>query len=128
MDAANCKRAVLFGYSEGGPMSLLFAATYPERTVALILHGTFAKQEWNDTFGPALADSPQQLSKLVEEQWADGWPPLDVWAPTFANEENRQAMARFMRQAASPAAARQFSAFRGISTCGIFCRPSTCRH
>ena len=55
MDAAGFERAVLFGYSEGGPMSLLFAATYPERTAALILHGTFAKMEWNDCFGVSLA-------------------------------------------------------------------------
>jgi pimeloyl-ACP methyl ester carboxylesterase len=106
MDAAGFERAVLFGYSEGGPMSLLFAATYPERTVALVLHGTFAKQEWHDTFAARLAETPEQLEALVEERWADGWPGLDVWAPTFAdNERNRQAFARFMRQAASPATA-----------------------
>jgi pimeloyl-ACP methyl ester carboxylesterase len=90
MDAAGFERAVLFGYSEGGPMSLLFAATYPERTLALVLHGTFAKQEWHDTFAARLAETPEQLEALVEERWADGWPGLDVWAPTFANnEENR---------------------------------------
>jgi pimeloyl-ACP methyl ester carboxylesterase len=106
MDAAGFERAVLFGYSEGGPMSLLFAATYPERTVALVLHGTFAKQEWHDTFAAGLAETPEQLAALVEERWSEGWPGLDVWAPTFAdNEENRQAFARFMRQAASPATA-----------------------
>ena len=106
MDAAGFERAVLFGYSEGGPMSLLFAAAYPERTVALVLHGTFAKQEWHDTFAARLAETPEQLEALVEERWANGWPGLDVWAPTFAdNEENRQAFARFMRQAASPATA-----------------------
>jgi pimeloyl-ACP methyl ester carboxylesterase len=106
MDAAGFERAVLFGYSEGGPMSLLFAATYPERTVALVLHGTFAKQEWHDTFAARLAETPEQLAALVEERWSEGWPGLDVWAPTFAeNEENRQAFARFMRQAASPATA-----------------------
>ena len=37
MDAVGSERAALFGISEGGPMSLLFAATYPERTVALTL-------------------------------------------------------------------------------------------
>ncbi len=42
MDAAGSERAALFGLSEGGPMSVLFAATYPERTHALILCGTFA--------------------------------------------------------------------------------------
>ncbi len=106
MDAAGFERAVLFGYSEGGPMSLLFAATYPERTSALILHGTFAKLEWDDCFGGSLADNPRELEAMIEERWADGFPGLDVWAPTFADsEQNRQAFAHFMRLAASPAAA-----------------------
>ena len=42
MDAVGTERAALFGYWEGGPMSILFAATYPERTRALVLCGTFA--------------------------------------------------------------------------------------
>jgi pimeloyl-ACP methyl ester carboxylesterase len=106
MDAAGFKRAVLFGYSEGGPTSLLFAATYRERTTALILHGTFAKMEWDDCFGASLADNPRELEAMIEERWADGFPGLDVWAPTFADSaQNRQAFALFMRSAASPAAA-----------------------
>lgn len=43
MDAAGSKRAAVIGYSEGGPMSILFAATYPERITALVLAATFAK-------------------------------------------------------------------------------------
>ena len=43
MDAAGSERAALLGVSEGGPMSALFAATYPERTAALVLYGTFAR-------------------------------------------------------------------------------------
>ena len=42
MDAAGCERAALFGFSDGGMISLLFAATYPERVRALILYGTGA--------------------------------------------------------------------------------------
>ena len=41
MDAAGSDRATIYGWSEGGPMSLMFAATYPERTSALVLYGTF---------------------------------------------------------------------------------------
>jgi len=44
MDAAGSERAALFGYSEGGPMACLFAATYPERTTGLVLYGTYAKR------------------------------------------------------------------------------------
>ena len=43
MDAVSSAEAALFGYSEGGPMCALFAATYPERTVALILMGAWAR-------------------------------------------------------------------------------------
>src|SRR5205809_6724753 len=42
MDAAGSERATIYGWSEGGAMSLMFAATYPERTLALVLYGTFA--------------------------------------------------------------------------------------
>ena len=45
LDEIGSKRAALFGVSEGGPMSLLYAATFPERTSALILYGTYAKRE-----------------------------------------------------------------------------------
>src|SRR5437870_8265762 len=44
MDAAGSERATLFGISEGGPMCLLFAATYPERTLGLILYGTLVQE------------------------------------------------------------------------------------
>ena len=43
LDAAGSERAAVFGVSEGGPMSMLFAATYPERVSSLILYGTYAK-------------------------------------------------------------------------------------
>jgi class 3 adenylate cyclase len=46
MDAAGSERAALFGLSEGGPMALLFAATYPERAWALVLYGTYARELW----------------------------------------------------------------------------------
>src|SRR5436305_15070990 len=43
MDAAGSERAALFGVSEGGPMSVLFAATYPDRASALVLYGSYAR-------------------------------------------------------------------------------------
>ena len=46
MDAAGSEKATLFGVSEGGNMSALFAATYPERTQAVILYGSGAKGSW----------------------------------------------------------------------------------
>jgi pimeloyl-ACP methyl ester carboxylesterase len=50
MDAAGSARAAIFGISEGGPMSLLFAATYPDRTTALVLYGAFAKRLWSTDY------------------------------------------------------------------------------
>jgi pimeloyl-ACP methyl ester carboxylesterase len=47
LDAVGCERATLFGFSEGGLMSALFAATYPERIIALVLYGIFAKRIWS---------------------------------------------------------------------------------
>jgi pimeloyl-ACP methyl ester carboxylesterase len=46
MDAVGSRRAAVFGVAEGAPMSLLFAATYPERTAALVLRGGFPRTMW----------------------------------------------------------------------------------
>ena len=46
LDAVGSRQTAVFGFSEGGLMSVLFAATYPERTTALLLFGVFAKRSW----------------------------------------------------------------------------------
>src|SRR4249920_3963079 len=61
MDAVGSERAVVLGVSEGGPMAMLFAATYPERTIALTLFGTSAC--WND--------APDYPYRVTEEQQTD---------------------------------------------------------
>jgi pimeloyl-ACP methyl ester carboxylesterase len=71
MDAAGSERAVLFGYSEGGPMSILFAATYPARTTSLVLYGTYAKRRDPDAdypWAPTWAER-QALAAEIEETW-----------------------------------------------------------
>src|SRR5262245_18311524 len=60
MDAAGSERAALLGFSEGGPMSIVFAATYPHRTSALILYGAFARRAW----------APDNLWGRTDEQFA----------------------------------------------------------
>src|SRR5262245_2113557 len=50
MDAVGSERAVLFGYSEGAPLSILFAATYPARTYALVLYAAFPKRLRSDDY------------------------------------------------------------------------------
>ena len=62
MDAAGSERAAVIGISEGGPMALLFSATYPERTTALVLWATFARlthsASYPDGFDPGLSSAP----------------------------------------------------------------------
>ena len=101
MDAVDSKRAALFGISEGGAMSVLFAATYPERTQALILYGTYAHfHTWvlpPDRFEPFL--------DKIEQSWGTG-ASLSAFAPTKVTDERfKQWWARFERLGASPTAA-----------------------
>ena len=71
MDAVGSERAALFGYSEGGPMSCLFAATYPERTAALALYGTYAKRVDPDDDYPWVATAEQRQAYVdqLEREW-----------------------------------------------------------
>ena len=64
MDAAGSYRAVIFGISEGGVLSTLFAATYPARTAALIMYGAYAK--WIRADDYPWAPSTKQLSLLTK--------------------------------------------------------------
>ena len=70
MDAAGSERATIFGWSEGGPMSLMFCATYPERTSALVLCGSFASMRAEPWSMPE-AQWARFLQRL-EEHWGQG--------------------------------------------------------
>jgi class 3 adenylate cyclase len=101
MDAVESKRAALFGLSEGGAMSMLFAATYPERTQALILYGTYAHfHTW--VLPP---DRFEQFLEKIEQSWGKG-ASLSAFAPSKATDERfKQWWGRFERLSASPSAA-----------------------
>jgi class 3 adenylate cyclase len=106
MDAADSKRAALLGYTEGGLMAMLFAATYPERVSALILSDTFARllrdidYPWG--FPP---DRVPQFLQQIEESWGTGR-MLDILAPSVAHDERfRRWFARYNRLANGPRAA-----------------------
>jgi pimeloyl-ACP methyl ester carboxylesterase len=72
MDAAGSERAVLFGYSEGGPMCVLFAATYPARAQALVLYGTYAKRLRTDDYPWAPTwDERVAAAEYLEEHWGE---------------------------------------------------------
>jgi len=105
MDAAGSERAALFGISEGGPMSVLFAATYPERTLALVLYGTIARGSWAPDYpwGPRL-EGRQAWYEEIRQGWGGPF-GLDFWAPSVMNDERfKQWWARYLRLGASPAA------------------------
>lgn len=106
MDAAGSERAALFGYSEGGPMCCLFAATYPQRVSALVIYASYAKRRDPDEDYPWAAtwEQRQEYAAEVERDWgkqadrvrmgADIDAPLAEW------------WLRRCRAAASPGAAR----------------------
>src|SRR5919204_476247 len=70
MDAAGSGRAALFGFSEGGNLSVLFAATYPERTAALVTFGIFAKRVRSPDYpwAPTLEERERDI-ELTEQEW-----------------------------------------------------------
>jgi DNA-binding SARP family transcriptional activator/class 3 adenylate cyclase len=72
MDAVGSQRAVVLGISEGGAMSALFAATHPDRTVALVLMGTFARMMRAADYPIGLSgeDYEKRLAALEEDAWA----------------------------------------------------------
>lgn len=109
LDAIGSKQAALFGVSEGGPMSLLYAATYPQRTSALALYGSYAKRSlapdypfgWNDQeWARVIEDieknwgSPQSLSVGARTGGGSGDDPLRA-----------DRLAAYFRASASPGAA-----------------------
>jgi class 3 adenylate cyclase len=100
MDTVGSERAVVFGISEGGPMSALFAATYPNRTSALIMYGAFPKfNYWVPT--PEALD---QLLTMIGQAWGTGV-TLPLFAPNLTEDEPfKHWWARFERLGASPGA------------------------
>jgi len=100
------ERAVLFGYSEGGPMSVLFAGKYPERTSALVLYGTYAKRRDPDNdypWAPTWAER-QTYADETERTW-DSDADMSKMSPG-ADEAMSRWWAERARAAASPGAAR----------------------
>jgi pimeloyl-ACP methyl ester carboxylesterase len=104
LDAVECEEAALFGFSEGGLMSVLFAATYPERISALVLYGTFAKRVRTPDYpwAPSPEDRAVELEEL-ERNWSVRM-DLDNLAPS-ENDAFKDRLATYFRRSASPGAA-----------------------
>jgi len=103
MDAAGVERAALWGVSEGGGMCMLFAATYPERTTALVLVSSFARVLAGDgqDFG-----FPREVRDVLSEAWVEQWGTGRVLAAFFPSAAGDPAMtelfARYERNSARP--------------------------
>jgi pimeloyl-ACP methyl ester carboxylesterase len=105
MDAVGSERAALFGHSEGGNMCLLFAATHPERTDALITIGIYAKRLRSDDYPWAPTPEEREQAAIDMEQ---GWGKIDLgyYAPSRANDEAFGSnLATYFRRSSSPGAA-----------------------
>ena len=108
MDAVGSQRATLIGVSEGGPMSALFAATYPERTAALVLYGTMARVRRDIDYPHGNEEAIATLYRIVDRGWGTG-ESLEVFAPSLlANERTREFMGREERTSGSPGTVRAF--------------------
>src|SRR6266851_622478 len=100
LDAAGSKRATVFAWSEGGPMSLMFAATYPERTAALVLFATFASMK-----AEPWAVSQERFDRFLgalDAHWGEGV-LVGINAPSMVKDKALvQWFGRLERAAASP--------------------------
>jgi pimeloyl-ACP methyl ester carboxylesterase/class 3 adenylate cyclase len=111
MDCAGSQRAAILGISEGGPMSALFAATYPERTEALILYGTYARTSWAPDYPWGIrAEEAAARDDEVRKTWGSAAAThrmVAEWlAPEMADDERFCEWAgKHLRLGASPGAA-----------------------
>ncbi len=112
MDAAESERAALIGVSEGGPMAILFAATYPARAWALVLEGAFARTRWAPDWPWGSRDDDYERGVAEEErEW--GNPEYTAAIAEFlapsASDDDKRGLATMIRQGASPGAATALS-------------------
>src|SRR4051812_23113770 len=114
MDAAGVEQAVLAGMSEGAPLSILFAATYPQRVQALVLYGAMARTTRSDSYpygndADALVEAGREL---ITPHWGQGV-SVEIACPSVADDpEIRAFFGRLERASASPALlAQSFYAF-----------------
>jgi len=106
MEAAGSERATVFGLSEGGPMSLLFAASYPEKVERLVLFGSMARFDGAENY-PHRPPLEAYIDDFVAAWGKGALAPL--MAPENAYEPGYlEWLARLERMSASPSAIRKF--------------------
>lgn len=104
--AAGCERPAIFGISEGGPMSALFAATHPDRVASLVLYGTYARMLRAPDFPQGIP--PEALGRwgeIVRRDWG-GPVGVGLWAPSAEGDADFERWwSRLLRYGTSPAGA-----------------------
>src|ERR1700694_2568445 len=106
MDAAGSRRAALLGISEGGTLSILFAATYPDRTSALVLYGSWATwlKEEGYPWAPTLEQHEAAMALMQVQDPAKPF-NLERFAPTKLKDEDfKKRLARYRRLGGGPRA------------------------
>ena len=106
LDAAGSERAAVFGSSEGGNLSILFTATYPERVRALVLGAAYAKRLWSPDYPWApTVEQRERETEAIERGWGEEM-DISTLAPSAESDPvaKRRIMA-FFRRSASPGAA-----------------------
>jgi pimeloyl-ACP methyl ester carboxylesterase/class 3 adenylate cyclase len=114
MDAVGSNRAAIMGVSEGGPMTALFAATYPERTAAAILYGTYASGVWRDDYPWGITrERRERATEERSRRWGDPDyldEQFNGLAPSLAGDDSvRRWWRRYLLTSTSPAAVEQLS-------------------
>lgn len=103
MDAVGSERAALLGVSEGGPMNILFAASHPDRTTALVLFGTFARIVNGDGYTLGIdAKIAENNVDSIAHRWGEGYLARFVGPSLASDPAMVEATARYERMAASP--------------------------
>ncbi len=107
MDAAGSERAALLGGAEGGPICALFAATFPERTSALILAASYPRRKWAPDYPWGLDEETQQrILVSYDKKWGREGFGLSSMAPSSVEDERfRDWYAQACRFAGTPASA-----------------------
>jgi pimeloyl-ACP methyl ester carboxylesterase len=106
LDAAKSESTAIFGASEGGNMSTLFAATHPLRVRALVFAGVYAKRLWSPDYPWAPAPEEREREHMMLERKWGGEMDVREMAPSAAGDPVAvRRIATFFRQSASPGAA-----------------------
>jgi pimeloyl-ACP methyl ester carboxylesterase len=112
MNAVGSERAALLGASEGGPMSILFAATYPDRVWALIVVGSYARVLWAPGYPSGHHEEEYRTYiEHVGREWGTAEHSARVaqsLAPS-ADDEGRRALATLLRHSSSPGSAAAYA-------------------